>query len=297
MNSLRAVLATLTVQVLLLLAVSYMGGFYPLGDSVAMFRLQILAALLIGAGALWGAGAPRMGLIVGLVAALSAAPILFGFSTYSSGQPGEYVLYQKNIYKKQLSRTLLTKEILDIDPDFLTLQEISSHDRRYMKKLFEAYPNQFTCDAGSDYEVGLLSRFPLVEGSEICRPEERLAAARVQMPDGSTPWLVSLHLGWPFPAGQHEQAQVIADWLATLEGAVMVGGDFNMVPWGDSVRTIRKAARANRVGPYLATFPDSGPLLPLPIDHILLPQGATGRAEARPRVGSDHLGLVARFSL
>jgi endonuclease/exonuclease/phosphatase (EEP) superfamily protein YafD len=195
-----------------------------------------------------------------------------------------------------MSRAELIHELETVDADVLTLQEISIYDHLNMKPFFAAYPHQLLCDSGSDYEIGLLSRFPIVPGTETCLTEERLAAAQIVMPDGNHRWLVSLHLGWPFPADQHEQAELVAKWLRTLDDPVMIGGDFNMVPWADSVRLIAKAARAERVGPYRATFPDSGPLLPLPIDHIFLPSSAHARVEARPRAGSDHLGLVARFT-
>ncbi len=285
------------MQAMLLLLVSYLGPVLAIGDSVAVFRLQIAALIAVGGAALWLTGGRRSALAVFLLAAIAVGPIAYGFSALSAGQPGSYVFYQKNLYKKELSRTLLTREILSLDPDFVTLQEVAAHDLRYMKNLFAAYEHQLLCSDDPSQKVGFLSRFPLIDGTETCLNDERLAAAQVRLPDGSAVWLVSLHLGWPYPAGQHEQAKIIANWLNTLTGPVMIGGDFNMVPWGSSVRMIGQAARSNRVGPYFGTFPESGKLLPLPIDHIFLPKNILAQAEARPRVGSDHLGIVARFDL
>ena len=297
MSGWRAVVSTLTVQVLLLLLVSYLGPVHPVGDSVAAFRLQIAAVVAIGAVVLWGAGARAAGLAAATLALFAGAPILYGFSALSAGNPGPYVFYQKNLFRKELSRTRLTKDILASDPDFVTLQEITAHDLRYMKRLFDAYDAKLICSADSVVKVGLLSRFPLVPGTETCLVDERLAGAKVQLPDGSTSWLISLHLGWPYPAGQHAEAMIIADWISRLEGPVMIGGDFNMVPWGSSVKMISQAARTERAGPFFGTFPVSGRFVPLPIDHILLPRGTDSRAEARPAVGSDHLGIIARFGL
>ncbi len=296
LNGLRVVLITLTGQAAALLVVSYLGDALPIGDSVAVFRLQLALLVAFGGILIWLVRGRLPALLALGAGSFAAAPILAGFAGWGVGAPGDYTLYQKNLYKKELSRTLLTREILTLDPDFVTLQEITAHDLRYMRRLFDAYENRLMCTEATVVKVGLLSRFPLVPGSETCREEERLAAAQVRMPDGTTPWLVSVHLGWPYPAGQHTEAEAIAAWLRTLDGPVMVGGDFNMVPWGSSVRMIASAARAERAGPYFGTFPNSGPLLPLPIDHILLPRDASARAEARPKVGSDHLGIVARFS-
>jgi len=36
--------------------------------------------------------------------------------------------------------------------------------------------------------------------------------------------------------------------------------------------------------------------LKLPIDHVLTPRG-TGTVELRPRLGSDHYGVLVRFDL
>jgi len=295
-TGLRVILTTLTVQAALLLGLSYLGPVLPVGDSIAVFRLQIAALVGLGAVAMWLARSRMPALVAFSFAAVAGIPILYGFSAFSAGAPGAYVFYQKNLFRKELSRDLLTRDILSLDPDFVTLQEITDHDLRYMHQFFDQYPSRLICTDASVTKVGVLSRFPLVPDTGTCLEDERLAAAQVQLPDGTRVWLVSLHLGWPYPAGQYQQAKLISDWLDTLEGPVMIGGDFNLVPWGNSVRMIADAARTKRVGPYFGTFPASVPLLPLPIDHIFLPETASGRAEARPRVGSDHLGILARFS-
>lgn len=294
----RVVLATLTVQAAVLLGVSYLGPIHPIGDSVAVFRLQIGAAVFAAAAIYGVLGGNRWFALASIVFGLwSVAPIAAGFAGLSAGQPGPYTLYQKNLYRKQLSRMDVMDEILSQDPDFVTLQEITSHDRRWLGKLFDAYEHKLICGAESESTVGILSRFPLVEGTGFCLDKQRLAAARLRLPDGSEPWLVSIHLGWPYPADQAAQAVIMADVIRGFEGPVLIGGDFNIVPWSSSVRTIAGVAGARRVGPYFGTFVPSQPWLPLPIDGVFLPEGSTGRAEARPAAGSDHLGILARFSL
>ena len=303
-SGIRIVLATLTVQALMLLALSYLGPVHPVGDSVAVFRLQLAAAVLAGAAGIWAAGGRWLAIVGAAAAMWAAAPIAAGFAGVSAGEAGRYTLYQKNLFRKQWSRMEVMDEILSLDPDFVTLQEITSHDRRWLGKLFDAYEYKLICGEASEATIGILSRFPLLPDTQICPMEERedkapmrLAAAQVRLPDGGQPWLVSIHLGWPYPADQAEQAFRIADLLRALEGPVMIGGDFNMVPWGNSVQTIAKAARAERAEPSFGTYVPSGPLLPLPIDHIFLPAGTNGRTEVRPAAGSDHLGIVARFGL
>ncbi len=288
----------------MLLAISYLGSVHPVGDSVAVFRLQLAAAVLAGAVGIWAAGGRWLAVVCSAAAMWAGVPIVANFTGVSAGEAGSYTLYQKNLFRKQWSRMEVMEEILSLDPDFVTLQEITSHDRKWLGRLLDAYEHKLICGEGSQTTIGLLSRFPLLPETRICPVEERedkaaikLAAAQVRLPDGGQPWLVSIHLGWPYPADQIEQAARIADLLGSLKGPMMIGGDFNMVPWASSVQMIAEAARAERVKPAFGTYVPSGPLLPLPIDHIFLPTGTNGRAELRPAVGSDHLGIVARFGL
>lgn len=71
---------------------------------------------------------------------------------------------------------------------------------------------------------------------------------------------------------------------------VILAGDFNMVPWGYTLRQIAEASGCLQIGPVWNKV--SVIVLPLPIDHILA--SGTGVSERRPRLGSDHFGLVAR---
>ena len=66
--------------------------------------------------------------------------------------------------------------------------------------------------------------------------------------------------------------------------------------WGSSVARISSAARATLLGPYQLSYPKFGKLFPLPIDHILVPEGATGTTKVKRLHGSDHMGTVATFS-
>ncbi len=281
----------------MLLAVSYIGSVHPVGDSVAVFRLQIAVLILVGAVLLWLTGGRWLAVAAALAGAVAAVPIAYGFSSSSAGDEGSYVFYQKNLLKKEKPRWLQTTEILSVEPDIVTLQEISQHSLIYLRSLFDSFEHRLICGEGKETSIGILSRFPMIEGTEFCPEDLPMAAVRARLPDGSTPWIVSLHLNWPYPASQRQQAEGIAAWLQQLDATVLIGGDFNMVPWGSSVKLLAQASGTRQVGPYFGTFPKSGGLLPLPIDHILLPPEMDARVEPRAPYGSDHMGVVARFGL
>jgi len=297
LTSLRIVLSVLVVQAALILAAGYLGPFTAIGDSFAIFRPQIAVIIFAASLVLFGLRSRLLATTMAAFALFAFVPIAMAFSGWPASAPGEVTLYQKNIMRKALSRTQLTHEIMSLKPDMITLQEITEHDHFYLAKMFDAYEYKAICDNAQHSQIGILSRFPIIEGSQTCLDEDGLVAAQIRMPGGAVIWLASVHLGWPFPAGQYEQATNVAAWLSKLDKPVIIGGDFNMVPWGYSVQTIARAAGVFRVLPYFGSFPESPNWLPLPIDQVMLPMGSHGVAEQRPQLGSDHLGMLVRFGL
>jgi endonuclease/exonuclease/phosphatase (EEP) superfamily protein YafD len=129
---------------------------------------------------------------------------------------------------------------------------------------------------------------------------------QAETPDGPL-WVASLHLHWPFPFQQPEQVNHLLPILEALEGPVLLGGDFNMVPWSHAVDALAQATTTQMSGYAGGTFAPSyhrkGQNLfawmpHLPIDHILVPKdGAPIALQRRERFGSDHHGLLASFVL
>ena len=295
MKTLQTVIAVLVVQLGLLLAASYGGALHGLGDSIAVFRPHLGALVALGGLVLLFGSTRRFGAIALLAGVLALGPIVQGFFLTPASAAGGYVLYQKNLLRKSLNRNDLNADIFDAAPDILTLQEIAKHDLRYMRKVFEAYENKVFCGFEGGSQNAVLTTLEMVPGSETCLEDDGLAAGQFVLKDGTKLWVVSVHMGWPFPAAQAEQSVYVADWLATLDGPIMVAGDFNMVPWGYSVARLRKAANSERLGKFLVTYPRAMPFIPLPIDHVLVPKTASGTVELRPVLGSDHYGVVARI--
>ncbi|MBL4557022.1 MAG: hypothetical protein JKP98_07320 [Rhodobacteraceae bacterium] len=64
---------------------------------------------------------------------------------------------------------------------------------------------------------------------------------------------------------------------------MILGGDFNMVPWSHGVRALARAAGGSVARPALSTRPVRG--MPLPIDHVIAPGGQRD-PPAAARLGS-----------
>jgi len=292
-------LPALTVLSAAALAVSHAGTHLPAGDALAAGRLQLalvtfalgLATLLRkrrAAGRLLGAATMAGALISGLGAAQVFLPD--GTAAARADAAG-FRIYQKNLLSHAWPRRPLAEAIVASGAEIVTLQEVSDHNRGFMGTLWQAYATQLVCETAHRGAIAVLSHWRAVPGSAECG--SGYALMQLAPPDHAPFWVVAVHLRWPWPADQqHPQSRAMAARIAALDGPVVLSGDFNMQPWGASVRRIARAARAHLARPAFVTFTEPSPLLLLSIDHVFLPEGWTGTAEAQPLMGSDHLGLL-----
>jgi len=288
----RAVIWVALFGCFAVLAASYGGALHPLGDSLAVFRLHIGLAC-IGASSI-GLRLHRLVGIGGLLASGTALiPVLVTTFIAFDYAPRPASLYQKNMLFQARDLSPLIDDIREAQPDALTLQEVTPVNAAMLTALANALPSQLICPFARVGAVAVASRWPLIEGQEICLEGQGLAAIQVTSPNGPL-WIVSIHLHWPWPKPQAAQRTRLPPILKDLQGPVLIGGDFNMVPWSHSLRSITRATDTQRIGRAFNSMTRFA-LAPLPIDHILVPEGATGSTELRPLLGSDHHGILARF--
>ncbi|NOD76151.1 MULTISPECIES: endonuclease/exonuclease/phosphatase family protein [unclassified Ruegeria] len=298
----RRIGRTLTVGcaciLMALVVVGFTGQIFAVGDSVALLRPQAGVLLLPCAVLLLYLRARYMALTTLAVAVMALGSIAASYAAPSAECNGTCLtLYQKNLMSRAWPRYPLADDIIASNAQIVTLQEVSSHNQKYMNNLFEHYPSKAVCSFRPEQSVAILTTLPIVENSEFCLKGSGLVGVQVEAPDETAVWIVSVHLKWPFPYDQAQQSQVIADRIADLDGPVLIAGDFNMVPWGASVQRIAAAADNQSFGTALNTHNLGSWKVPLPIDNLLFPKGTTGTVELRPFMGSDHLGKLARFRI
>ena len=290
----RRITIGLSIVPLVLLLGSYLGAYYPLGDSLAVFRgplatLTGLSALLLGR-----SGAKMLAGLVGALVLWSAYTVLGPRLENAKTLDAPYTHYQKNMLYKMPTFTGLRDDILKQAPDFITLQEVSNRNKPILADLQSQFPSQLFCPFAAVGGVAVASRWPLIKNSARCFAQSGMAAIEVDTPDGRV-WLVSLHLHWPYPEGQAEQVRKLVPMLKALDGPVVLGGDFNMVPWSHTMRTITTATNTRRIGVPQYTLPLKN-LYTLPIDHVLVNANThPASTSKRPLLGSDHFGVLARF--
>lgn len=266
-------------------AAGFGGAIHPLGDSLAVFQLPLaligmLCLIPARRAIFWPA------LVVGAMAMLNVL-----WPKLVPAMPGSYTLYQKNLSFRQHEPEGVAADILARAPDMVTLQEVNDPNKLVLQTIAAQYPSQGWCPFDFVGGAAVASHWPAL-GPVVCAEAGGMAALKVQSPEGPI-WLVSLHLHWPWPFGQAEQIEALLPVLRDLDAPVVLGGDFNMVPWSALVARVAEATGTVYSGARAPTYFIKGHA-PVPIDHVL---AAGGTGEVLPLLDSDHLGVLARISL
>ncbi|MHA6268059.1 endonuclease/exonuclease/phosphatase family protein [Aliiroseovarius sp. CAU 1755] len=288
-------LKILLVVLLFAVGVGYLGHHHPAGDSFAVFRPQLAAGLLALGVLLWLVSARKLAVFAIAVATLALGPILRMNGVLNAASEMDLSVYQKNMRFRVEDPKLLGDDVMKRRPDFLTLQEVSGANMALFDTLGATYGARQFCPFATVGGVGVASRWPIVEGSGFCAEADGLAAMQVTTPKGPV-WVVSIHLHWPWPYSQPAHLARLLPRLAKMSGPMVIGGDFNMVPWSDALRNVAMASNTMRIGPPHVTLTKLKGWMRVPIDHIFVSEGE-GIVQRLPRLGSDHYGLFARFAL
>ncbi|ABD54695.1 Endonuclease/exonuclease/phosphatase [Jannaschia sp. CCS1] len=282
---------------ILTLGASYLGALHPLGDSLAVFRNWIAGALLAFAVIMIFLRPRALGVAVSVgagIALVGATPAEIG-AMHSSEFVRPQTIYQKNLLFALPDATAILDDIAEVSPDHMTLQEVNASNRA---QVLAALPNFYArhfCPFASVGGVAVLSRYEVVEGSEFCIEGRGMAGFQVLSPQGPL-WVVSVHLHWPYPYSQRAQVEELTPIVAALEGPVLIGGDFNMVPWSWVMREFERASGSRVPHPLSGTIQLFDGWFAPPIDHVILP-GRGGIQSVHPRLGSDHRAIVGMFEI
>jgi len=232
------------------LALGYGGALHPALDSLALLRLP-LAALVLGLALLpWAPGRWRMSFAALALLSLGAwfTPLLS-----RNTDANQLTLYQKNLWYANPEVEALAEHILARDADVVTLQEVSTRNRRILSLLSERYPFQHVCQFSGWAGVAVLSKLPKTDAAPFCSTGRAFAALQVDGRAGPL-WVVSTHLPWPYPYAQIPRISTNRDQLEALSGPVVMAGDFNTVSWSRAVRSVAQSSKTKVVGPQRATL-------------------------------------------
>lgn len=274
----------------------FFGGVLPIGDSLAVFRIEFTVLLALATGAAIYLGRALLPATAGLTVALSVWSLWpFVGEDALVGAP-DLRLHQHNVLYGNDDLDQLILEVAKIEADILTFQEISETNfARLQAGLLDQYPHYQVCL----YNRGGVAVMMRNSGAKLdygCAAKGRLAWMRVETDHGPVT-VVSVHQLWPWPKGQFLQKELLAEHIEGLPAPVIMAGDFNNVPWAFTVRSTAKAARGKVAKGLERTYVFKWPWPRFRIDHVVAPINAKVATVLTPGWGSDHLGITADIQL
>ncbi|GIT92470.1 hypothetical protein JANAI62_29280 [Jannaschia pagri] len=266
----------------------FAGRWIPAFDSLGI--LWPYSALALAATALmYRSLGPVLRGAAAVSATLALARVLVFALPGVSPQTAELRLLQHNLLYSNDGRLLA--QVLD-GHDIATLQEIQSIWTP-LRKLPAPWVGH-DCPDAPGIGTAVATRLPVVARGCF---QTGQAWIRVQSPLGEVT-VLSLHLPWPWPVRddlQHRQAAELAQAIESLPKPVVIGGDFNQMPWSASVQTLARAAGGQVTGGLRASYVTGAGLIRLPIDHVIAPSDWRAETRKGPKHLSDHNTITARF--
>jgi endonuclease/exonuclease/phosphatase (EEP) superfamily protein YafD len=266
--------------------------------------LVIIVVCLLLAGANWRAA------FFALLAIASAGQGLWVIGQQQAGRPASAalaglpslsVLHFNMLFNNHGNGRAIADLVRDSGAAFAFLAE-AAPIRRYLPELRQAYPDQIGCMPENACDLLFLSRYKLSEVKihtlgEMFQNRAFSAYADV---DGTRVAIVAVHLTKPyfddFAAGE---IKALADIIDSLDGPVIVSGDFNAAPWSKNLQRLLLRCKLVPAPSYPATWPPEIGMFGVPLDNIFTraPAFVTEIAPLSNTLGSNHRGLAAKVSI
>lgn len=217
----------------------------------------------------------------------------------------KYRLLLANVLQPNRAYQKALRLIEQVDPDFIVLAEVNQDWLEALGPVREAYPHGELGLREDNYGVALFSRIPFEDVAIHIFGEGGLPSivARLRL-EGERFTIVATHPHAPEngeKAGQrNRQLAEVAEFVASLDGCVIVAGDLNITSWSPHFQDVmsRSGLRDSRQGfGVQPSWPVNYPLFLIPLDHVLASPGILIRSRwIGPPFGSDHLPVSIEFS-
>ncbi|MBX9708831.1 MAG: endonuclease/exonuclease/phosphatase family protein [Caulobacteraceae bacterium] len=264
------------------------------GPALVAAVILLVAALVLRSRVAGAVTALSLALVIG-----AGSPQWFPARGWAGEEPG-FTLYFANLFVGNDDVEAIARSVREADADIVVLIEIGDGSRPGVDQVLAAYPHRVTTPrfaGGAGPSTMLIaSRWPLTQ-----RPIELMhmfgVAAEVATPSGPVT-VAGVHLTRPWPY-QYQWAQIIQtqqllEWRDSIDGPLVIAGDFNSVSSARIGRMIRAEGGLVAAPGWPGTWPTFLPSWSgITIDQVYrTPDLAlTDRRIARD-TGSDHRPVV-----
>jgi endonuclease/exonuclease/phosphatase (EEP) superfamily protein YafD len=293
----------------ILTGLGFLGQLHWFFELIAPFRLQLLVAL-VGLSLWFGSRGNRQTFFVAFMGAVIngclVLPVFFATTPPVQDPHMQPLrLLQMNVSSRNTQYERLLTVIQGLDPDVVTLEEVSAGLRNALKanvKLQQVLPYRAN---GIDSQTAILSRYPLKQVVvHKVNPKfvvDNVLSAQIAIPGLKAPLtLVVTHPPHPTSALENWRQLVVFSYLVThrqqFSPQLIVAGDLNTTPWSHHFQALLRQMHLSdsRAGFGInPTWPDRWWPFRIPIDHVLVsPEIQTVYHRVGPPVGSDHLPVL-----
>lgn len=276
-------------------------------DLLAQFTAPMLIAtalLTFGLGLLRMKPSAALGVLTSVLLGLAVWPQWFPKASPPDHETNIVRLYSANLFYLNNDTDQIRRSIAAADADIIILIELASVPARTIEDLLVGYPYRAASmrldrTRGPSRSV-IASRWPLTARDD---PPDGLHAvtATVRTPQGPIN-IVGVHLTrpWPFQHswGQISQTMALEAVVDSLEGPVVVAGDFNSVSTARIGRQVQRDIGLRPAPGFPGTWPASlPPALAITIDQVYASHDLAfvSRRLGRP-TGSDHRPVVTEIT-
>jgi endonuclease/exonuclease/phosphatase (EEP) superfamily protein YafD len=296
----RAALVVVTICVLWAVLDN---GF--VGDLFVNFRLQYLLLLSVVVPTLFYLRDYRwagMGVLVLLEQAWALGPWLATADAAPTSDQ-RLRLVCANVQRENEDRERLGRWIRAQQIDIVALLEVDEPWLAELVPFLNEFPHRFFEPRSSRFGVAVASRYPLTQQRLLQLGSAGLTtlSMQVQSPQGPLN-LIATHPPPPmvpeFFNHRNDQLRDLAREARRMEpGPTVLAGDLNTTPYSRHLLRLEEEAglrNVRRGQGLLASWPSALPgALRIPLDHLLVSPQIRASVRLGPRIGSDHLPVVA----
>jgi endonuclease/exonuclease/phosphatase (EEP) superfamily protein YafD len=193
----------------------------------------------------------------------------------------------------------IATSILELNADVVTIIEFGADKAPVLAALKATYPYQFECIGNEDCEMAVISKLPMekILGRGMWEGAPLLHAL-VHTQSGPVS-VIGVHTTrFPHFRSQFKQVAGLAKYVETVQGPVVLMGDFNSTPFSRVNQTISQSLGFTRLT-TLPSWPATYNFPQLAIDHIFVSSGIRPASEEQigDNAGSDHFPVMITLAI
>ena len=200
-----------------------------------------------------------------------------------------------NTFAKNLDFKATAEAVLRLDADVIALIEFEGTKQPVLDELRQAYPYQETCWAITpDCDFAILSKTPLSDVSaKALWVGAPFMSAKLGSEFGNVTIIATHTNRFPHQRSQLTQILGLIKYIETMQGKIILVGDFNATPFSRITQTVSDSLGFERLT-YLPSWSATYGLPQLAIDHVFVSPGIRALDHERigDNAGSDHFPIT-----